>query len=169
MAILIEKNIFKSVNHNYNKILKFDWLSAVLISALTGQCNGRVHATACARLNVFCFPLRAKNSRKILCFNFKTLKQQKKNPCWKPNIVHQRLHAISKVLPGLLTATCRLDSAVIYSAWLLQIFNVRVLTKLQKLILLSQPYYIVWFFMYVHIITCPNVMCECFTCPCRAR
>ena len=26
-------------NHNYNKILKSDWLSAVLISALIGQCH----------------------------------------------------------------------------------------------------------------------------------
>ena len=29
-------------NHNYNKILKSDWLSTVLISALIGQCNRTV-------------------------------------------------------------------------------------------------------------------------------
>ena len=29
-------------NHNYNKILKCDWLSTVLISALIGQCNRTV-------------------------------------------------------------------------------------------------------------------------------
>ena len=31
-----------NINHNYNKILKSDWLSTVLISALIGQCDGRV-------------------------------------------------------------------------------------------------------------------------------
>ena len=30
------------VNHNYNKILKYDWLSSVLISALKGLCNRSV-------------------------------------------------------------------------------------------------------------------------------
>ena len=30
------------INHNFNKILKSDWLSTVLISALIGQCNRRV-------------------------------------------------------------------------------------------------------------------------------
>ena len=29
-------------NHNYNKILKFDWLSTALISALIGQCPSRL-------------------------------------------------------------------------------------------------------------------------------
>ena len=28
--------------HNYNKILKSDWLSTALISALVGQCNRTV-------------------------------------------------------------------------------------------------------------------------------
>ena len=28
-----------NINHNYNKILKSDWLSTVLILALIGQCN----------------------------------------------------------------------------------------------------------------------------------
>ena len=31
-----------NINHNYNKILKSDWLSTVLISALIGQCDRRV-------------------------------------------------------------------------------------------------------------------------------
>ena len=30
------------VNHNYNKILKSDWLSTALISALIGQFNRKV-------------------------------------------------------------------------------------------------------------------------------
>ena len=33
-------------NHNYNKILKSEWLSTVLISALTGQCNRTVSVMA---------------------------------------------------------------------------------------------------------------------------
>ena len=33
----------KSINHNYNKILKSDWLSTVLISALIGLCNRTAH------------------------------------------------------------------------------------------------------------------------------
>ena len=33
-------------NHNYNKILKSDWLSAALISALIGQFNWIVRAIA---------------------------------------------------------------------------------------------------------------------------
>ena len=32
----------KSLNHNYNKILKSDWLSTALISALIGQFNRTV-------------------------------------------------------------------------------------------------------------------------------
>ena len=32
-------NQHKSINHNYNKIVKTDWLSTVPISALIGQCN----------------------------------------------------------------------------------------------------------------------------------
>ena len=31
------------INHNCNKILKSDWLSTVLSSALIGQCNRTVH------------------------------------------------------------------------------------------------------------------------------
>ena len=33
-------------NHNYNKILKSDWLSTALISALIGQFNGAVRVTS---------------------------------------------------------------------------------------------------------------------------
>ena len=35
-------NFYTLLNHNYDKILKSDWLSAVLISALKGQCNRTV-------------------------------------------------------------------------------------------------------------------------------
>ena len=35
---------YYSRNHNYNKILKSDWLSTVLISALTGQFDKTVRA-----------------------------------------------------------------------------------------------------------------------------
>jgi len=43
-----------STNHNYNKILKSDWLSTALISALMGQ-----YATSRARFNGL-FSLMAK-------------------------------------------------------------------------------------------------------------
>ena len=32
-----------NVNHNYNKIVKSDWLSTALISSLIGQFNRTVH------------------------------------------------------------------------------------------------------------------------------
>ena len=35
--------LYFPINHNYNKIVKSDWLSTVLISALVGQCNRTVH------------------------------------------------------------------------------------------------------------------------------
>ena len=41
---------FFSDNHNYNKIVKSDWLSTALISALIGQ-----YALSRARLNGFFF------------------------------------------------------------------------------------------------------------------
>ena len=42
--ILYLKVIYdKKCNHNYNKILKSDWLSTVLISALITQFNRTVH------------------------------------------------------------------------------------------------------------------------------
>ena len=34
---------YNKYNHNYNKILKSDWLSTVPISALISQCNRTVH------------------------------------------------------------------------------------------------------------------------------
>ena len=37
-----------NVNHNYNKIVKSDWLSTALISALIGQFNWTVRAITCA-------------------------------------------------------------------------------------------------------------------------
>ena len=47
-------------NHNYNKILESDCLSTVLISALMGQCNRTVHATARVLLNGLFFTDRKK-------------------------------------------------------------------------------------------------------------
>ena len=41
--------------HNYDKIIKSDWLSAVLISALKGQCNRTVRVITRAHLNGFFF------------------------------------------------------------------------------------------------------------------
>ena len=64
--------------HNYNKILKSDWLSTVPISALIGQCNRTARVTlsnwtVCAithvDLNGFFFSLLAKNSWNFLCFD----------------------------------------------------------------------------------------------------
>ena len=55
-------------NHNYNKILKSDCLSPVLISALMGQCNRTVHATARVLLNGLFFTDR-KNLSEVLVFN----------------------------------------------------------------------------------------------------
>ena len=47
-------------NHKYNKILKSDWLSTALISALIVECNRTVRVIPIstrhhARLNGFCF------------------------------------------------------------------------------------------------------------------
>ena len=36
-----------NVNHNYNKIVKSDWLSTALISALIGQFNRTVRVLTC--------------------------------------------------------------------------------------------------------------------------
>ena len=70
-------------NHNYNKILKSDWLSAwstALISALIGQFNRTVHvrpkfirqyAPSRTRLNGFFFHCQQKKSWNFLCFDFK--------------------------------------------------------------------------------------------------
>ena len=57
-------------NHNYNKILKSDWLSTALISALIGQFNRTVrvmpkYAPSRARLNA------RKKKWNFLCFDFK--------------------------------------------------------------------------------------------------
>ena len=40
-------------NHYYNKILKSDWLSTVLISALIGQCNRTVHCLCALKCPFF--------------------------------------------------------------------------------------------------------------------
>ena len=41
-----------NVRHNYNKILKSNWLSTVLISVIVGQCNRTVRVIAGERVNV---------------------------------------------------------------------------------------------------------------------
>ena len=68
------------VNHNHNKIVKSDWLSTALISALIGQFNTTVrvmpklldsmrhHARA---LMAFFFSLLAKQNFEFLVFWFK--------------------------------------------------------------------------------------------------
>ena len=59
------------INHNYNKILRSDWPSAVQISALIGQCNKTVRVMLVSNCN------RARTDGKdnqiILCFNFQKL------------------------------------------------------------------------------------------------
>ena len=57
---VFHENLFNHHHHNYNKILKSDWLSTPLISALIGQ-----YAPSRARLNGF-FSLLAK--KKVLEF-----------------------------------------------------------------------------------------------------
>ena len=52
-------------NHNYNKILKSDWLSTALISALIEQ-----YASSHARLNGFFFSLVAIKILEFLVFWF---------------------------------------------------------------------------------------------------
>ena len=47
-------------NHNYDKILKSDWLSIALISALIGQFNGTVRI-------VHCFFTASKKTLNFLC------------------------------------------------------------------------------------------------------
>ena len=45
-----------NVRLNYNKILKSNWLSTVLISVIVGQCNRTVRVIAGEHVNVlFCF------------------------------------------------------------------------------------------------------------------
>ena len=58
-------------NHNYNKILRSDWLSAVRISAL-GQCNKTVRVMPVSNCNRT--HTDGKNNQIILCFNFQKLK-----------------------------------------------------------------------------------------------
>ena len=65
-------------NHKYKKILKSDWLSTALISALIVECNRTLRVIPIstrhhARLNGFCFlfSLLAKKSWNFLCFDFK--------------------------------------------------------------------------------------------------
>ena len=57
-------------NHNYNKILKSDWLSTALISALIGQFNWTVRAITRALKWLF-FALLEKQILEFLVFLFK--------------------------------------------------------------------------------------------------
>ena len=54
-----------NVNHNYNKIVKSDWLSTALISALIGQFNRTVHAIT---LKWLFFSLLVKQNFEFLVF-----------------------------------------------------------------------------------------------------
>ena len=54
-------------NHNYNKIVKSDWLSTALISALIGQFNRTVRAITRALKWLF-FSLLAKQNFEFLVF-----------------------------------------------------------------------------------------------------
>ena len=70
-------NTFLQDNYNYNKIVKSDWLSTALISALIGQFNRTVrevigrYAPSRARLNGFFLSLLAKQNFEFLVFWFK--------------------------------------------------------------------------------------------------
>ena len=58
------------INHNYNKIVKSDWLSTALISALIGQLIGQ-YAPSRARLNGFFFHCQQNKISNFLCFDLK--------------------------------------------------------------------------------------------------
>ena len=58
---------YSVTNHNYNKIVKSDWLSTALISALIGQFNRTVRAITRALKWVFSSML-AKQNVKFLVF-----------------------------------------------------------------------------------------------------
>ena len=60
----------KYINHNYNKIVKSDWLSTALILALIGQFNRTVRAITRALKWLF-FSLLAKQNFEFLVFSFK--------------------------------------------------------------------------------------------------
>ena len=74
-----------NVRLNYNKILKSNWPSTVLISVMVGQCNRTVRVIAGEHVNVlFCFvfvfsflffffSLLAKYPLNIFYFNFKKI------------------------------------------------------------------------------------------------
>ena len=68
------RSTYYSTSHNYNKILKSDWLSTVLTSALIGQYASclsiwTVCIVACVHFKGF-FTAN-KNSQNFLCFNLK--------------------------------------------------------------------------------------------------
>ena len=59
-------NTFLQDNHNYNKIVKSDWLSTALISALIGQFNRTVRAITRALKWLF-FVTASKTKFRISC------------------------------------------------------------------------------------------------------
>ena len=58
---------YYSSNNNYSKILKSDWLSTVLISALTGQFKRKVRAIT--RALKWLFFTASKKTWNLLCFD----------------------------------------------------------------------------------------------------
>ena len=68
---------YLSDNHNYNKIVKSDWLSTALISAFIGQFNRTVRLSnwivrvITRALKWLFFSLRAKQNFEFLVFWFK--------------------------------------------------------------------------------------------------
>ena len=67
---LNKTHILLFINHYFNKILKSDWLSTVLISALIGRCNRTVRTITLLRLNGCFSPTSKKITWNFLCFKF---------------------------------------------------------------------------------------------------
>ena len=65
---LNKTQILLFINHNINKILKSDWLSTVLISALIGQCYRTVRTMTLTFLNGSFSPNSKKNHLEFLEF-----------------------------------------------------------------------------------------------------
>ena len=67
---LNKTQILLFINHNINKILKSDWLSTVLISALIGQCYRTVRTITLTSLNGSFSPNSKKITWNFLSFKF---------------------------------------------------------------------------------------------------
>ena len=67
---LNKTQILPFINHNINKILKSDWLSTVLISALIGQCYRTVRTMTLTFLNGSFSPNSKKITWNFLSFKF---------------------------------------------------------------------------------------------------